>query len=217
MPLFNKRLVNNPISKNAALLAIFALCCTGFVAVVNSLTADTIAEQQKMYLDSVLEQLVPHKMEDDNLSQRCILVTSPELGSKAPLSAYLLERDNVLEAIAIEAVAPDGYNGEIKLILAVDEHNTLLGVRTLSHQETPGLGDKIELRKSSWVLNFAGKAFSADDKSWKVKKDGGQFDQFTGATITPRAYVKAIAKALSFVEQHRQSLIKSHNPCGGEL
>ncbi|WP_445945696.1 electron transport complex subunit RsxG [Shewanella sp.] len=215
MTLFNNRLANNPVSKNAALLAIFALLCTGFVAVVNSLTVDTIAEQQRKHLASVLDQLVPHKMHDDNLSQRCTLVTSPELGSDAPLSAYLIERDNTLLAIAIEAIAPDGYNGEIKLILAVDEHNTLLGVRTLSHQETPGLGDKIELRKSPWVLNFAGKVFSQDDKSWKVKKDGGQFDQFTGATITPRAYIKAIARALSFVEQHRQSLIKNHNPCGG--
>ena len=116
-------------------------------------------------------------------------------------------------AIAIEAIAPDGYNGEIKLIVGVNNHGEILGVRTLSHQETPGLGDKIDLRKSDWVTHFSGKLFKDNTNMWKVKKDGGQFDQFTGATITPRTYVKAIANALTFVEQHRQALYQSHYAC----
>jgi electron transport complex protein RnfG len=203
----------NPMIKNGLLLAGFALVCTGLVAMVNHFTKDTIAQQQRHHLAQVLDQIVPYNIHDASVSQRCILVNSPEfLGSKNDLSAYLISQDNRV-AIAIEAIAPDGYNGEIKLILAVDEHNTLLGVRTLSHQETPGLGDKIDLRKSPWVTAFAGEAFSDDDKKWKVKKDGGQFDQFTGATITPRAYIKAMTRALTFVKDNRQALMTSHNPC----
>lgn len=203
----------HPVVSNAGLLAGFALLCTGFVAVVNHLTADTIAEQQQHYLSQVLDQIVPYSVRDEGVSQRCILVNNPtQLGTHNSVSAYIISKDKQPMAIAIEAVAPDGYNGNIKLILAVDQDDTLLGVRTLSHQETPGLGDKIELRKSSWVTGFQGLKFD-NDASWRVKKDGGQFDQFTGATITPRAYVKAVAKAITFVKLHRQELLSSHNPC----
>jgi electron transport complex protein RnfG len=153
-------------------------------------------------------------LHDNILSEQCIWVNSAELlGTKADLPAYLAYKDNQPVAIAIEAIAPNGYNGAIKLIIGVDNTGQVLGVRTLSHQETPGLGDKIDLRKSDWVTRFNGQRYIANSSDWKVKKDGGQFDQFTGATITPRAYVKAINNALKFVDQHRQALYQSHYAC----
>lgn len=207
---------DNPMIKNGLLLALFALCCTGLVALVNALTHDTIALQQQKQLTETLTQVIPANLHDNVLFEQCILVHSPELlGSKDALPAYLAYKNQQAVAIAIEAIAPDGYNGEIKLIIGIDNDGQVLGVRTLSHQETPGLGDKIELRKSDWVTHFSGQLFKDNTDLWKVKKDGGQFDQFTGATITPRAYVKAISKALSFVEQHRQDLYKSHVKCEG--
>ncbi|MCL1148988.1 electron transport complex subunit RsxG [Shewanella ulleungensis] len=202
--------------KNGLLLALFALCCTGLVALVNALTQDTIALQEQKQLTETLTQVIPNELHDNVLFEQCILVHSPELlGSKNALPAYLAYKNQQAVAIAIEAIAPDGYNGEIKLIIGIDNDGQVLGVRTLSHQETPGLGDKIELRKSDWVTHFSGQLFKDNTDLWKVKKDGGQFDQFTGATITPRAYVKAISKALTFVEQHRQDLYKSHVTCEG--
>jgi electron transport complex protein RnfG len=207
-------LTTNLMIKNGLLLGLFALCCTGLVALVNALTSDTILLQQQKQLTLTLNQIVPTELYDNVLSEQCILVNSPELlGTKADLPAYLAYKNELPVAIAIEAIAPDGYNGEIKLIIGVDNQGKILGVRTLSHQETPGLGDKIELRKSDWVTHFSGKLFKDNSNMWKVKKDGGQFDQFTGATITPRAYVKAIANALTFVEQHRQALYQSHYVC----
>jgi len=204
----------NPMIKNGLLLGLFALCCTGLVAWVNALTQDTILLQQQKQLTLILNQIIPTQLHDNVLSEQCIWVNSPEfLGTDADLPAYLAYKDDQPIGIAIEAIAPNGYNGPIKLIVGVDNHGKVLGVRTLSHQETPGLGDKIDLRKSDWVTHFSGQYFTGHENDWKVKKDGGQFDQFTGATITPRAYVKAIAKALTFVEQHRQALYQSHYSC----
>jgi electron transport complex protein RnfG len=98
--------------------------------------------------------------------------------------------------------------------MGVDNQNQVLGVRTLSHQETPGLGDKIDLRKADWVLSFTNKIWQQDNKAWHVKKDGGDFDQFTGATITPRAYLKAIRNGLAFIEQNRNDLYQGGRQCG---
>ncbi|WP_192022616.1 electron transport complex subunit RsxG [Shewanella sp. WPAGA9] len=205
------------ISKNGLLLGLFALCCTGLVASVNFLTKDTIIEQQRKQLVSVLEQIIPNSMHNNQLTDDCILVANAEyLGTDEPLPVYIAKMDQQPVALAIEAVAPDGYNGDIKIILGISNDNELLGVRTLTHQETPGLGDKIELRKSDWVLGFSGMTYDSNSKPMAVKKDGGDIDQFTGATITPRAYVGAINKALEFVEQHRDELLSTVNHCGRE-
>ncbi|MGZ9898253.1 electron transport complex subunit RsxG [Shewanella gaetbuli] len=201
--------------KNGLILGIFALLCTGLVALVNGMTKDTIYQQQQQQLKSTLTQVIPDDFHNNDLVNACVWVNSPELlGSTEDLPAYIAKQDNQPVAIAIEAIAPDGYNGEIKLIVGVDNNNQLLGVRTLTHQETPGLGDKIELRKSDWVTTFTNIHWTRDDSTWAVKKDGGKFDQFTGATITPRAYVKAINNAVNFVDQNRKGLYQSGRKCG---
>ncbi|UJF23536.1 electron transport complex subunit RsxG [Shewanella sp. OMA3-2] len=201
--------------KNGTILGVFALCCTGLVAVVNGLTKDTILQQQLAQLSQTLIQVVLAQYYDNELVSQCIWVNSADLlGTSADLPAYIAMKQQQPTAIAIEAIAPDGYNGAIKLIIGIDNDNRVLGVRTLTHQETPGLGDKIELRKSNWVTEFTGKVWTPEDKSWSVKKDGGQFDQFTGATITPRAYVKAIRNAVMFVEANRKELYQGGRRCG---
>ena len=106
--------------------------------------------------------------------------------------------------------APDGYNGDIRLLAAIDVTGTVLGVRVVSHRETPGLGDPIEVERSDWVLGFTGKSLlSPQGKSWAVKRDGGEFDQFTGATISPRAVVKAVHNTLLYFKTNQKSLFET--------
>ena len=134
------------------------------------------------------------------------------------MPAYIATSAGKPVAIAIEAIAPDGYNGNIKLIVGISTKGEVLGVRPFSSpQETPGLGDKIDLRKSNWVSQFVGKVLgSADDKQWLVKKDGGDFDQFTGATITPRAYVKAVKNAVWYFNNNQAQIFSLPLNCRGQ-
>ncbi|MCT8857410.1 electron transport complex subunit RsxG [Shewanella xiamenensis] len=207
--------MNNPMIKNGLLLALFALLCTGLVAVVNQQTFDEIKLQQQKELMGILHQLIPDDLHDNELTAQCTLLQNKEaLGTDDALPAYIATAAGKPVAIALEAIAPDGYNGNIKLIVGINTQGEVLGVRTLSHQETPGLGDKIELRKSDWVTKFVGKVLtSEDDKQWHVQKDGGDFDQFTGATITPRAYVKAVKRAVWYFTQHQAEIFSQPLNC----
>ncbi|MDT3296055.1 electron transport complex subunit RsxG [Shewanella sp. SP2S2-6] len=200
--------MKNPMIKNGFLLALFALICTGLVAAVNQQTVDKIKQQEQQELMRVLHQLIPDEMHDNELTAQCTLLRDKDaLGTDSPMPAYIATSAGKPVAIAIEAIAPDGYNGNIKLIVGISTKGEVLGVRTLAHQETPGLGDKIDLRKSNWVSQFVGKVLgSADDKQWLVKKDGGDFDQFTGATITPRAYVKAVKNAVWYFNNNQAQI-----------
>ncbi|KXF80001.1 electron transport complex subunit RsxG [Enterovibrio coralii] len=201
--------------KNGLVLAFVALLSTGLIAITDALTKDTIAEQQRLQLLNVLNQVIPTSMHDNPLYKSCTMVTSPELGSKSAMPAYIATKDGKTTAIAIEAIAPDGYNGAIKILVGVDTNKTVLGLRVLSQNETPGLGDKIELSVSDWALSFNNqKIESADDKRWHVQKDGGQFDQFTGATITPRAVVNAARKAAWYVSENLDTIVKQPQDCG---
>ncbi|WP_281545682.1 electron transport complex subunit RsxG [Grimontia sp. SpTr1] len=200
---------------NGAILALAALLSTGLVAVTNTLTKDTIAEQQRIQLLRVLNQVIPEDMHDNALAKTCTLVTSPNLGTSEPMPIYIATKNGEPTAMAVEAIAPDGYNGAIKVLVGVDTNNTVLGVRVLSHNETPGLGDKIDLNVSDWVLSFNGKNIeSEDDKRWAVYKDGGQFDQFTGATITPRAVVNAARNAAWYAMQNKDTIVRQPLNCG---
>jgi electron transport complex protein RnfG len=202
------------IRKNGLVLALFACVTTGVVSVTHLLTEDTIKAQQTAQLQGQLNQVIPTSLHDNELYANCVLLNSPELGGKDDLPAYIATIDGEPTAIALETLALDGYNGTIRLLVGVDLNGTVLGVRVLSHQETPGLGDKIDLRVSNWILGFADQSVSSDNQSdWKVRKDGGQFDQFTGATITPRAVVKAVYKASLYFNQHQSTILTNSIQC----
>ncbi|CDT81105.1 Electron transport complex protein rnfG [Vibrio coralliirubri] len=207
----------NAIKKNGLVLAIFACASTGLVAVTHYLTKDQIKQQEQAQLLSVLNQVIPHDLHDNELFSSCTLVQAEELGTEQAMPAYIAKINGEPSAIAIEAIAPDGYNGAIKVIVGMKIDGTILGTRVLSHQETPGLGDKIDLRVSDWILSFAGKQVTDSNLDrWKVRKDGGDFDQFTGATITPRAVVKSVKQAIQYVNQNNQALLAQPLNCGGE-
>ncbi|MCG6262926.1 electron transport complex subunit RsxG [Vibrio vulnificus] len=206
----------NAIRKNGLTLAIFACATTGLVAMTQYLTKDQITLQEQKQLSSVLNQVIPQSAHDNLLFESCTLVSDSALGSDKAKPAYIATRNGQATAIAIESVAPDGYNGAIKIITGIDASGTVLGTRVLSHQETPGLGDKIDLRVTDWITSFTGKQLNDDNyNSWKVRKDGGEFDQFTGATITPRAVVKAVRNTVEFVNSHREEILNQPLNCGG--
>ncbi|MFC5078154.1 Electron transport complex protein RnfG [Vibrio thalassae] len=207
----------NAIRKNGLTLAIFACASTGVVAVTQYLTKDQIVRQERAQLQATLNEVIPHELHDNELSASCTLVSDPALGTSQPQPVYIATINNQPQAMAIESVAPDGYNGAIKIIVGMDIEGTILGTRVLAHQETPGLGDKIDLRITDWVLGFTGKQVTDENESqWAVRKDGGQFDSFTGATITPRAVVKAVKNTVSYVNTHRNEILNQPLNCGGE-
>lgn len=191
----------NSMRKHGTTLAVFAAVTTGLTAVVYQLTKTTIAHQATLQQKALLDQVVPPNHYDNDMQSECLLVSDPALGNDAPHHLYLARKNGQLVAAALETTAPDGYSGAIQLLIGADFNGTVLGTRVIEHHETPGLGDKIELRITDWITFFSGqKIDSPDDKRWAVKKDGGMFDQFTGATITPRAVVNAVRRTALFME-----------------
>jgi len=192
----------------ALILPGFAIVGTGLVVVTYSGTRDIIAEAQRAALEASLNQLVPADRYDNRVTEDRIEVVDPEwLGTDQPVAVYRARRNGQPVALFATPVAPDGYSGPIQLLVGVYADGALAGVRVLAHKATPGLGDGIEEKRSPWILAFAGKSLdSPQSERWKVKKDGGVFDQFTGATITPRAVVKATRKFLEYVRNHREQL-----------
>lgn len=191
------------IRKNAVILAIFAMITTSVTAVVNYVTKPIVAHQTALQHKNLLDQVVPTNMYDNHIQQECYLVQDrTALGNNKAHRLYLARKGVEPVAAALETIAPDGYSGAIQMLIGADFHGKVLGVRVLEHHETPGLGDKIEQRISDWINSFNGKVVHyADDKNFAVKKDGGEFNQFTGATITPRAVVNATKRTALFIEK----------------
>jgi electron transport complex protein RnfG len=214
----NKSAFRLPIQKNSQILAIFAIVCTALVGLVNELTKDKIQEQTQLQLLNTLHEIIEPSSYNNEITQDCVSVSSPLLGSSKSTDivqkAYIARNNSSPVAVAITSTALDGYNGKIELIIAININNSISGVRVLKHQETPGLGDKVELKKSDWISSFNGKKLlSEQDSRWQVSKDGGVFDQFTGATITPRAVVKAVKNALLFFTENKNTLLTLPNSC----
>jgi electron transport complex protein RnfG len=206
------------ISKNTKILALFAIACTLAVSLVSELTKDRIKAQEQQQLLRTLHSIIEPSRYDNDIANDCIMMSAPELGSNKAKTAYIARKAGEVVAVAITSTAPQGYNGNIDFIMAINNDGSVSGVRVLKHKETPGLGDKIELRKSDWITSFTGKKIlSEDDRRWAVSKDNGMFDQFTGATITPRAVVKGVKSTLNYFNQHKGSLIPRPNACGEAL
>ena len=196
---------------SATLLGLFAVAGTSLVALTYEGTKERIAHNERTTLLDSLHVLIPPAQADNDLYADRVEVTDQALlGTPDPVTVFRARRAGKPVAVVLTPVAPDGYGGEIKLLVAINYDGTLAGVRVVSHHETPGLGDKVEADRSDWILGFAGRSLeNPADEKWKVKKDGGVFDQFTGATITPRAVVKAVHNALRYYQQHRDELFAS--------
>ena len=202
------------ISKNGMILGAFAIVTTALIITSYLLTKDRIEEAKRAQLLSVLNQLVPQENHDNLLYQDCIILAQDSLLGNKQQHAYRARMEGQNVAAIIETTAPDGYSGNIELVVAIDTELNVLGSRVITHRETPGLGDKIDLRVSDWILSFSDVKYDeSNQERWRVKKDGGQFDQFTGATITPRAVVRAIANTAEYFKQNQQAIFTRSANC----
>ncbi|RUO40632.1 electron transport complex subunit RsxG [Aliidiomarina taiwanensis] len=194
--------------RNGLILAVFALVATGLLMFTQHLTADRIAAQQRNELMRTLHELIPDASYNNDLYADCTQVHAPEaLGSQSQQPIYRARLHGQPVALAIRTTAPDGYSGDIHLLVAIANSGTVLGARVLEHRETPGLGDKIDVRRSDWIESFANEQVqSATDPRWEVRRDGGAFDQFSGATITPRAVINAIQRTVVWANQQQAAL-----------
>ncbi|MDH5601985.1 MAG: electron transport complex subunit RsxG [Gammaproteobacteria bacterium] len=193
---------------SAIVLAVFAVIGTFFVSFTYDNTIDKINENKRIALLKAFHVLIPPAAHDNDIFNDIIRVTNKDLlGSNKAVNIYRARKDNKPVAVIINSVAPGGYSGNIELLVAINYAGTLEGVRVVHHKETPGLGDAIEENRSDWITRFKDKSLTnPDKKGWAVKRDGGEFDQFTGATITPRAIVKAVYNTLRYYNEHRDTL-----------
>ncbi len=206
------------IYKNALELAAFALLSIGLIAVFHWLTKDKIQAEMEAKQARTLSQLVPPSSYNNDVYHDCVIIESDGiLHPKSPTKFYRMTQDNQPVATVFTVTTTQGYNGTIELILGVyQSDDSIAGVRVVQHNETPGLGDKLELQKSDWITQFSGLSLQQiPEDEWRVKKDGGRFDAFTGATITPRATLRAIAAGLSFYQANKAAIFKRPNDCGG--
>ena len=202
--------ISRSMLKNSLVLGAFAILTVGIVAITQVSTAERIETAQREAKVQALAQILPAGSFDNHLLDSVRDIDDPLLGNKTATPAYLATLKGEPVAVILQATAPDGYSGSISLLIGVFADGRLAGVRVINHKETPGLGDKIELAKDKWINSFVGKSLSSPDESgWAVKKDGGEFDQFAGATITPRAVVKAVHKALQYFDANRETLLKT--------
>lgn len=193
------------IQYQGGILAIIALLTSAALVIANNLTHDAIEQSRLEDLKAFLTQVVPQDYYDNELVKDTV---SLKLQGTSETIIYKGRLQNKVNAVAFEWIAKGGYAGDIKVILGIDRDGKVLGARVLAHNETPGLGDKVDPKKADWITKFNGLSLGNPPvEKWGVKKDGGMFDQFTGATITPRAVVKGIKEALQVFQTQRAIIL----------
>ena len=201
----------NPATANAlrtaATLIAFTALGTGLLAYTFDITKGNIARNEAQTKRDLIQQVLPQPLYNNDVVHDVVQIPpTAELGTTLTSNAYRARLNGNPAALVLEATAPDGYSGKIGLLIAIQSNGELAGVRVVTHKETPGLGDYIEMAKSPWIKQFDHASLTSEDMAWKVKKDGGRFDYMSGATITPRAVVKAVHKALRYYEQHGSAI-----------
>jgi electron transport complex protein RnfG len=191
--------------RTGTILLVFAFIGTAILAFTHQSTEPTILRGQQAAKLALLSQVLPAALYDnDLLSSKQTVAPDDLLGTQLDSSLWLAQQNGQFSGVVLEAIAPDGYSGNIALLIGIDVNGKVTGVRVTAHRETPGLGDYIERPKSAWIDQFTGKSLTnPPPKHWKVVKDGGTFDARAGATITPRAVVRAVKNALEYFAKHR--------------
>ena len=192
------------------LLWLFSVVGVAMVAYTQLETETRIAENERQVLLRNLYTLIPAVELDNDIANDTLEVTaSTLLGTDQPSLVYRARKQGQPVAVIFNSIAPGGYNGDIHLLVGVYEDGRVAGVRAVKHSETPGLGDAIETQKSDWILGFDNRSHDNPPRDqWKVRRDGGEFDQITGATITPRAIVKAVSDTLDYFSANREILFQ---------
>jgi electron transport complex protein RnfG len=202
--------VKNKILTTTGILTMFAIVSAILVGITFLQTQDAIEYNEKLTLLKQLNTIVPTgSYDNDLLSDTVTIKADRQLGTTDDTLAYRARKDGKDVAVVFSSIAPDGYNGPIHILVGVKQDARIAGVRVVKHRETPGLGDAVSMTHSDWLLGFDGRSLTDPaSEQWKVKRDGGIFDQFTGATITPRAVVKAVHEALLYYSKNKEKLFE---------
>jgi electron transport complex protein RnfG len=201
-------MTDRSIWKSGVTLAVVAAFCTSLVALTWQLTADRIEANKKDWLERSLQPALAGLFFDGSVTESMITIPLPHglPGSEAVIIYRVYANEEPVAALFVVS-ARDGYAGPIRLLIGIAMDGTVTGVRVLEHRETPGLGDRIETTKSDWVLQFDGHSLrNPEAGKWAIKGDGGQFDQLTGASVTPRSIIKAIKETLTWFDANRTSV-----------
>jgi electron transport complex protein RnfG len=199
-------------------LLFFAVIGTALLAITYQLTHEPIARSEEKEKLNLVTQIAPAEIYDNDIIKDTVELPDDKLlGNDDTTIAYLGRLKGQPSVAVLQVVAPDGYGGKIRLIISIRSdgqgNGKIGGVRVISHKETPGLGDYIEIARNKWITGFKGTSLdNPKDSDWKVKKDGGQFDYMAGATITPRAVVKAVHKALQYFAANGDKMFKQNPP-----
>lgn len=197
----------NNMLRSAAALGLVAITGTALLTGVDFMTADRIAAQERRVILEQLGQMIPEHHDNQLLDDRFSFRDEQYFPNGQTVVAYRARQQGAAQAVVLKFDAVSGYNGNITLLAGINWDGSLRAVRIISHKETPGLGDAIEIEKSDWALNFSGRSLNnPEPDKWAVRRDGGEFDQFTGATITPRAVVEAVRLALGYFSIKRDYL-----------
>lgn len=211
------------IRKNAIGLGLFAIVTAGSIGIAQVATKDSIDKNIQIAQAKALHEIVPSNEYDNDLLSDTISLASNgsddaiharwNVRLLGPIAddavAYVARKNGKAHTVILPVTAPDGYTTNIDMIVGIKLDGTLAGVRVINHKETPGLGDKVEAKKHPWITQFSGLSLlNPEQDNWGVKKDGGHFDQFTGATITPRAVVRSVRLALEFFKLHGDEFIQ---------
>lgn len=201
--------------RTALIMAVFSVVFTTLMAGTYLLTRPAIVKSEETEKLRLVNEILPPDSYDNALLQDELKLDNvPELGLRQGGLVWRARKAGKPVALVLPATAPDGYGGDINLIIAMDPQGTVLGVRAVSHKETPGLGDYIDPKKdrnkaTPWINQFVGKSFAATPlERWKVRKDAGEFAYMTGATISARAVTHAVARAVVYGKAHTTELFK---------
>jgi electron transport complex protein RnfG len=197
-----------PVWSAGLILAVIAAVCTSLVALTYSGTKDRIVANEQAWLEQSLKPALAGVEYDNNLIETTLTIALPhELPGNEPVLVYRALFNNEPVAALFVVTALDGFSGSIKLLIGIEAEGTATAVRVLKHHETPGLGDFIDSTKSDWIDQFEDRSLSDPDRLlWALSRDGGEFDQVTGASITSRAVLKAIKETLIYFEANRESV-----------
>ena len=204
-------MIFHSIKKNSVILTLFAFCASGLLALTYTGTKSKITEAEIAAAQKALYEIIPKNLSDNDVLNDTWLIPNKALEKlivTAGSKIHLVRNKGEIIGVIMPTTAPDGYSGDIHIMVGIYRDGRIAGTRVLGHKETPGLGDKIEWQKSDWILTFNGKSLeNTKNSEWAVTKDGGIFDQFTGATITPRAVVNKVRHALEYYQVNKQHLL----------
>jgi len=202
------------VAKGGITLAVIAAICTALVALTFALTRDRIVANEKAWLERNLLPALSGLSFDSGITESKLTVPAPhDLPGTDDAIIYRVYAADAPVAALFVVSARDGYSGPIRLLVGIDVNGAVTGVQVLEHRETPGLGDRVEAGKSDWVRQFDGRSLiNPTPDGWAIKRDGGEFDQLTGASVTPRAIVNAVRQTLLYFAANEASVFAASEP-----